>query len=98
MTDITSLLTSLCTIVFFGTFLVAWPPRRLHQVIQFVAFGAMLCLFIRKYFFAHPVMAPIGRDLDFWLGMVIFPTGVAACVLVVRKLRRLERARQAQAQ
>lgn len=98
MTDITTVLASLCTIILFGTFLVTWLPRGPQLVIMLVGWGAMVFLFIAKYFFGHPVMAPVGRDLASWLGMATSLTSVAVCLLVVRKARRQQKARQARAQ
>jgi hypothetical protein len=89
----------LCTIAVFGTILVArQPPRWPHRLIAAAAFGAMLFLFISKYFFGHPVMAPIGRDLAFWLGTVTWIPAMTICLLVIRKGRRQQRARQVGAQ
>lgn len=95
MTDITSVLTSLCTIVLFGTFLVARRPRWPHLAVMFLACGTMFFLFAWKYFFGHPVLAPIGRDLAFWVGMGTSLASVAVCLLAVRKSLRQMRARQA---
>src|SRR5437868_6468384 len=63
MTDITSLLTSLGAILLFGTILVADQLRWPHWLILIPALGAQCFLFVWKYVFAQPVMAPIGRDL-----------------------------------
>jgi len=95
MIDITTPLTSVCMIVLFGTILVSRQPGRLHQLIGLGAFGAMLFLVVSKYFFGHPVMAPIGRAAAIWLGIGTTIAAVTVCVLVVRKARHQERARQA---